>query len=136
MFNQKINKKKKAFDKTGILNISDDYDIEQQGQQQQQNEEEESSEIFGDDLSEYAVARMRRERKLTKSKTNKTAFNQTTSTEIPEFGNTPLSCEKRSRSLISVRRRRWSASSNRSASGGGVSAHNSQQRDKSRSRTK
>ena len=103
--------------------MSDDYDDEL-------GPDEEKSEIFGDDLSDYAITRMRRERK--RKSTNKT-FNQTTSTEIPEL-NTPLNNDKRSRSLISIRRRRWSASSNRSTTG--VSSQISHQREKSRSRTK
>lgn len=65
------------------------------------------------------MQRMRGERKR---KSTKAAFNQTTSTEIHDF-NTPLNNDKRSRSLISVRRRHWSGSSNRSTS----TTHNSQQ---------
>jgi hypothetical protein len=103
--------------------MSDDYDDDI-------DPDEEKSEIFGDDLSDYAVSRMRRERK--RKSTNKT-FNQTTSTEITEF-NTPLNNHKRSRSLISIRRRRWSVSSNRSTAG--VSSQISNHREKSRSRTK
>jgi len=103
--------------------MSDDFDDEI-------DPEDEKSEFFGDDLSDYAIDRIRRERK--RRSTNRT-FNQTTSTEIPEL-NTPLSNDKRSRSLISIRRRRWSASSNRSTVG--ISSQSSHQRDRSRSRTK
>ena len=97
--------KKLAFDKTRVLNISNDYDEEEA--------DEDEEELADDDLDEYAIARMRRERKLKSA--NKT-FNQTTSTEIAADFNTPLNANKRSRSLTSVRRRHWSASSNRSSS--------------------
>ncbi len=51
-------------------------------------------------------------------------FNQTTSTTIDTDFNTPLNNEKRSRSLMSLRRRHWSASSNRSSSNNNITALN------------
>lgn len=105
----------KTFDQTGkILNMSDDFD-------------EEENELFKDELSEFDDSRVRSERKR---KNSDKLFNRTTSTEIPddEF-QTPLSKGNRSRSLISIRRRRYSATSNRSTSV--TSAHNSQRSSKS-----
>ena len=93
--------------------------------------DEDQDDMFNEeDLSDEALASLRRSRKRRKS--TKSTFNQTTSTEIPgdEF-QTPVN-DKRSRSLTSIRRRHWSASSNRSTSAS--STHNSQQRERSRSR--
>jgi hypothetical protein len=88
--------------------------------------------MLEDDLDDYCVSRMRREHKQKSSKSNRT-FNQTTSTEIVADFNTPLNENKRSRSLTSVRRRHWSATSNRSSS---VTSNNQQHyRQKSSSRS-
>ena len=91
----------KAFDQTAFSVADNDDD--------DNDDDDDDDDDY--DLSDYVNNRMRNKRKSTSSR----AFNQTTSTEIAEI-NTPLGTDKRSRSLISIRRRHWSGSNSRSTS--------------------
>jgi hypothetical protein len=84
--------------------------IESENVNNQLNDNEED-----EDIQTYEEKRRKRSKRI---------FNQTTSTTIEFDFNTPLNNEKRSRSLISLRRRHWSASSNRSTSNNNVTALN------------
>lgn len=109
----------KTFDKTRNItndseyyheNIVDKLNTKNENVNNQLNGNEED-----EDIQTYEERRRKRSKRI---------FNQTTSTTIEFDFNTPLANEKRSRSLISLRRRHWSASSNRSTSNNNVTALN------------
>lgn len=111
-----------AFDKTKKIDDSEYYhenvlknDDEDESDSDEEDDDDDNDEE-NDDMSKYQEKRRRKRHQAKK------AFNQTTSTTIESEFNTPLN--RRSRSLMSLRRRHWSASSNRSASNHNLTALN------------